>query len=335
MAERITIKDIARELNIHHSTVSRALRNDPRVKENTRRKILNYAREHGYQVNISALQLRGNVRNIIAVLVPNIHHMYFSNIVSLIANKAKEDNYIVSIFQSNENVKEEQEIIQTVIRNNMAGVIASISLQTEESAHFDALKRFKIPLVFFDRVCEKANVSSVTVNSKDVVTKAVEMLAQKGHDRIAHITGSTHLNVFRDRQMGYLEGLKRQGLAYQKMEVINREFTPEDGRWAIQKLLSEEPKPNALIVDSHNLNIGVIQELRAQGVKIPGDIGLISFGENPSVDVIQPGITTIVQPEEEIANASYRLLKQQLENKKDIQPEHVVVNAQIFERESV
>lgn len=334
MEKRITIKDIARELNIHHSTVSRALRNDSRVKEGTRKSIISHAEKHGYQVNMSALQLRGKVKNTIAVIVPNIHHMFFSNLVSFIANFAKEANLIVSIFQTNECVEEEREIIKTIIQNNVGGVIASVSLETNSGGHFEELRKYKIPLVFFDRICNKMQASSVTINSLEIVSEAVDMLAKNGRDRIAHISGTPILNVFRDRQTGYLKGINRHKFNYQNIVKIEKEFTPEDGRMAIRKLLKEEVKPNGLIVDSHNLNIGVILELRAQNWHIPNDIGIISFGDNPSIDIIMPGITTIVQPEEEIARISFELLREQIKKGIKVPVRNVVVNSKIIERES-
>lgn len=334
MAERITIKDIARELNIHHSTVSRALRNDDRVKKETREMIISYAKKHGYQVNMNALQLRGNVRNIIAVIIPNIHHMFFSNLVSLIANRAKEDGYIVSIFQSNESVQEEREIIQTVIQNNVAGVMASVSLQTDTGKHFNELKSFGIPLVFFDRVCKKIQVSKVTVNSTKVVLDAVALMVEKGHKRIAHITGTNRLNVFHDRQVGYLEGIKKHDLAYEKMVSIDKEFTPEDGENAVNQLWQNSEIPDGLIIDSHNLTIGVIKALWDKNLRIPEDVGIIGFGDNPSVNVIRPAITTIVQPEQEIAEIAYRLLKKQIDSNDELKIEEIEVSSKLVIRES-
>ena len=136
---------------MHHSTVSRALRNDTIVKEETRKKVTEFARKYGYQVNMSALHLRGSIKNTIAVLVPNISHNFFSNIVSVITNMAYTRGYIVSVFQSNESARQEEEIINTLIQNNVAGVIASIAMETTNSAHFELLKKYRIPLVFFDR----------------------------------------------------------------------------------------------------------------------------------------------------------------------------------------
>ncbi len=334
MAERITIKDIARELNIHHSTVSRALRNDSRVKQETRDRILSYASKHGYKVNMNALQLRGSVRNIIAVIVPNIHHGFFSNMVSRIANQAKKDDYIVSVFQSNESLEEEKEVINTLIQNNVAGVIASLSLETQSVEHYKELKKFGIPLVLFDRVSKEAGAPCVTVNNFEIVKQGVDLLVNRGYTKIAHITGPGGLNVFRDRRNGYLEGVQEHQLAYHQVVSINTDFTPEDGKQAVKELFGMAETPDALIVDSHNLMLGVYQELHRMGKTIPDHVGVIGFGDNPSVDVIQPAITTIVQPEEEIARSTYSLLKEQIDAENPVVVKHMVLESEIVLRNS-
>lgn len=334
MANRITIKDIARELNIHHSTVSRALRNDVRVKKETRKMVISYANKHAYQVNMNALHLRGNVRNIIAVIIPDIHHMFFSNLVSLIADDARKDGYIVSVFQSNESVEEEREIIQTVIQNNVAGVMASVSLQTERGEHFKELKNFGIPLVFFDRVCKDIDVPKVTVNSKKAIREAVNLMVENGYKRIAHITGTNRLNVFHDRHLAYQQGLKSHALSFEKVILIDKEFTPEDGENAVFQLWANHETPNGLIIDSHNLTIGVIKALWDKSLRIPEDVGVVGFGDHPSVDIIRPAITTIVQPEHEIAKIAYQLLKKQLDSSDETHMTEVEVNAILVVRES-
>ncbi len=188
MHKRITIKDIAKELNLHHSTVSRALRNDPRIKLETQKKIVDYADENGYYVNMSALHLRGMIKNVIAIIVPNINHRFFSEIISNLTNIANENGFVMSIFQSNESLVEEKKIIKTIIKNNYAGVIASLSMETKNGLHFMELSKYHIPLVLFDRVCD-INVSKVVVDNFGIISKAVNLLCQKGYKRIAYISG--------------------------------------------------------------------------------------------------------------------------------------------------
>jgi len=334
MNSRITIKDIARELNIHHSTVSRALRNDSRIKETTRNRVVQFANKHGYQINMNALQLRGGNKNVIAVIVPNIIHSFFSNIVGTLADLAYQDNYTVSVFQSNEKFERESEIIDTVIRHNVAGVIASVSMETTESLHLAKLMKYKIPLVQFDRVCDDLNVPKVIVNNSEIVSYAVEMLINKGYRRIVHISGTDRLNVYRDRQKGFTKSLDRNGIAYRKKYIIDKEFTLEDGKMAISYLFEDFLKPDAVICDSYILLLGAIQKLREMNLNIPGDVGIIGFGESPSLQLIQPRITSISQPHGEVAKKSYELLLKQINGKEKGITECITFSAKIIEGDS-
>lgn len=330
--KRITIKDIARELKLHHSTVSRALRGEATVNEKTRNTVLEYAKQHGYQINMSALQLRGSIKNMIAVLVPNIHHSFFSNIVSIITNLAYEKGYVVSVFQSNEKYEQEKEIIKTLIRNNVAGVIASVSMETVNSEHFRKLKNYHIPLILFDRVCSDVEVPKVTVNNYEVVAEAVELLIKKGYQRIAHISGPDRINVFSDRQAGYLSSIKRFGLSYSRIEIVDSYFTIEEGEKAVRDLFLEPEKPDALICDSHFLTLGAFMRLREMNLNVPEDVGLAGFGESPYFEVISQEIVTLIQPEDAIANGVFELLMKEIENVDDVLTENIVYSATIIRR---
>jgi LacI family transcriptional regulator len=311
--KRITIKDIAQELDIHHSTVSRALRDDKSVSDGTRKRVNEFAREIGYQVNMNALQLRGSVKNMIAILVPNIHHNFFSNIVSIVANLAFQKGFIVSIFQSNENYLQEKEIIKTLIRNNYAGVIASISMETINSEHFRELKRFRIPLVLFDRVCSDLEVSKVMVNNFEAVASAVDLLVKRGFEKIAHISGTRNINVFRDRQDGYISAIKKNKLHYQRIVIINSAFTIDAGKNATEELFLENIKPDAIICDSHFLTLGAIYKIKELKLKVSEDIGMVGFSDNPYVEAMNTGVISIVQPDVSIANAVFEMIIKKIE----------------------
>lgn len=326
---RITIKDIAKELHLHHSTVSRALRNDARVNEITRKKVVDFAESSGYQVNMSALQLRGNTRNVIAVIVPNINHNFFSNIVSTITNKAFEHGYMVSVFQSNEKYEQEAAIINTVIQHNIAGVIASVSMETHHSDHFKKLKKFKIPLVFFDRICEDLNVSKVLVNNAEIVEEAVEMLIRNKCTKIAHITGPQKLNVFRERQKGYLNALDNSGLDYRETLFLDQAFNIDIGKNAMSELLALPYPPDGLICDSNVLLTGVLLELKRRELKVPEDISVIGFSDHPFVEAFTPGVICIVQPDTEIAICAFDLLWRIMNEDEFGKPETITVSAQI------
>ncbi|MFA9392156.1 MAG: LacI family DNA-binding transcriptional regulator [Prolixibacteraceae bacterium] len=331
MAGRITIKDIAIALNMHHSTVSRALRNDKRVHEKTRKLVLAYAEENGYQVNMSALQLRGSLRNVIAVIVPNINHNFFSNIISLVTNLAEERGYIVSIFQSNESTVREKKIIDTVIQNNVAGVIASVAMNTTSSDHFKKLKNFHIPLVLFDRTSADIKVPKVEVNNAEIISNAVELLYQKGCRKISHISGPQHVSVFKNRHQGYLNALTKLGLTFNRSVFIENGFTTNDGRLAVDELFTLENGPDGLICDSNILLIGILLALKSKKINIPLEVRIVAFSDQPFIEAFSPGLICIHQPEELVAQSSFNLLMKSIENEDADTNDNIVVSANIIE----
>lgn len=334
MSNRLTIKDIAKLLNVHHSTVSRALRNDSRVKKETRELIIDYAKKCGYQVNMSALQFRGTVKNMIAIIVPSIYHRFFSNIISIITDMANKNGFIVSVFQSNESFTLEKKIIESIIQHNVAGVIASVSMETLSNKHFLELKKFNIPLVFFDRVCEDIEVSKITINNKEIISKAVNLLVEKGYQRIAYITGTDKLSIFRHRQMGYRESIEKHNLRFNQIYESSKYFNIDDGFKAIDEIFSDSFTPDAIICDSHSITLGVILKLKEKGIAIPKDVGLIGHGANIDNLVITPKLTAIIQPEREIAEKAYEALFNNIESNGQLFNESTIIPAKIISRDS-
>jgi len=335
MQKRITIKDIAKELNIHHSTVSRALRNDPRVNEVTRDSVLAYAREHEYQTNMNAVQLRGKANNAIALIVPNINHSFFSDIVSQLTDLAFQKGYVISVFQSNEKYLQEKEIVNTIIKHNFAGVIVSIAKDTLNGEHFSLLKKFGIPLVFFDRVCDDIRTPKVLVNNYGVTFVATECLVNKGYKRIAHLTGTNSINVFRDRQNGYIDALKKNVLKYVQPIVIEDDFSIEIGKTIFSKLWNSSERPDAIVSSSVHLTMGILLQARALGIEIPKELGLITFGTLLSSEIIQPQITYIEQHEKEIAEISFDLLEKMITGEmQEVKSCVKIVEAEIIFKES-
>lgn len=331
MTNRITIKDIAKALNIHHSTVSRALRNDQRVNEKTRKKIITYAEDKGYQVNMNALQLRGESRNVIAIIVPNINHNFFSNIISSIANLAEQKGYIVSIFQTNESLVQEKTIIDTIIKHNVAGVVASVSMETTTSEHFKKLKKYNIPLVMFDRVLNDFTGSKVTINNSKIVEQAINLLTQRECKHIAHIGGPQQVNVFYDRHRGYLNAIANKQLAYSNSVLINKGFSFTDGQNAIQELFNKETVPDGLICDSSILLVGALIELKKLNMQPSKKIQIVGFIDNPYIKAFSSGIISIHQPEDQVAQKSFDLLMKNIENKHNQSTENISIEAIISE----
>lgn len=313
---RITIKDIARELNIHHSTVSRALRNDPRIKTHTKKKIQDYAKHHGYRQNIQALHFRGDGGNVIAMVTPNINHRFFSNIINHMTNLAYENNFVISVFQSNESVELERSIIDKIIQQNVAGVIASISNKTISGDHYQELVDLNIPLVFFDRILDDVKACRVINNNKEIVYQLMDHLLKSGKKRIAHLTGPGTTSVFRERSKGYYQAIEDHNVNYEKQIIFSDDFTMEAGRKVVKSLFNgHEKPPDAIISNSSFLTIGVIRQLNDLQINIPEDVAVAGFGDHSYNEMLHPQIISIEQPEEEMATTAFELLLNQLKSR--------------------
>ncbi len=308
MRKKITIKDIANDLGIHHATVSRALRDDPRISQVTKDKIVTYAKSNGYKLNQSAVNLRNTQSNEIAVIVPNISHYTFANFVSVITDLAAKNNFIVSMFQTRENYEYEIDAVKTIMQNRVAGVIASLSLTTMDTDHFKDLLEFGIPVVFFDRVPTEINAPKVTADNHNAAYECVSILLNKGYKKIAHLTGPLHISVFNDRNNGYQKALLDNNIDFISNIVIPKEFEIQDGFEAIQKLWNVKDRPDAVLCDSFTLSAGVNKYCRNQNIKVPEDLGIIAIANDPFSALLEPPQTIMSQPIDEIANETFKML---------------------------
>jgi DNA-binding LacI/PurR family transcriptional regulator len=162
--------------------------------------------------------------------------------------------------------------------------------------------------VFFDRICEDILTPKVKVNNFDITAEATEYLIKRGYLKIAHLTGTTNITVFRDRQNGYESMISKYEIEYQNSVQISDDFNVEVGKDIFIELWGQPIKPDAIISSSIHLTIGILLEVRTLGVQIPKDLGIITFGSIVSSEVIEPQITYIDQQESEIAQLSFELL---------------------------
>lgn len=309
---RITIKDIANTFNVHHSTVSRALNDDPRIKAETREKIRKYAAENGYQLNINALKLRGKIRNSIALIVPNVNHRFFSSIINHLTNLAYKNNFLLSIYQSNENLEVEKKILQKIIQQGIDGVIVSVSDKTKSGEHFRELNKRNIPIVFFDRVLYDVDASRVTTRNSEVFNLLISTFVGKNLKRIAHVSGPDHINVFHDRNLCYHNAIVAHQLEYNKQIIVMHDFNEKAGEEAAKELFSFEEKPDAIISTSFFLTMGIVKYLKANNIKIPDKVMVAGFGDRLFHSLLDASVISVEQPEEEMAKTSFHMLMRQM-----------------------
>ena len=266
---------------------------------------------------------------IIGLVVPIINHSFFANIADQLTTRALKAGYLVSVFQSNESYELETEIVDAIIEQNFSGLIISISKNTIDSSHLKRLQEAGIPLVFFDRVCEDILAPKVLINNYEITYSVTEQLIRKGNKRIALIIGTNDINVFRERKKGYLDALAKHGLTY-KMPVIEDEFSVEKGKEVFIKLWSSDDRPDAIISSSIQLTLGILLQTKLYDIKIPNKLDLISYVSHISFKILQPQITIIDQPENEIAEFSFDLLQKLISGETISENEMIkTVNAKI------
>ena len=315
MKNNITIKDVARELGIHHVTVSRALRDTGSVKKETRELIKEKANELGYKPNRLAQDFRNKRSNVLAVVVPDIRPYFFAKFVSDFMETAQEAGYTVMIFQSSEKPGVEKEIIDSLIGYRVSGVVASVTKDTIHEGHFDALKDENIPYVFFDRAPEKSSAPQVLVNNHRGAYDAVKAMVESGKSRIAYISTHYKHQIFGERLAGYRQALKDYGLPDDPKLVAEGGFFMKDGFELAQQLMGLKEKPDGILAVRDEIGIGVIKYLKKAGMRVPEDVAVIGFDNDPMGIACEPELTTVQQCIPSMVSSSFDLLLGHMDNK--------------------
>jgi DNA-binding LacI/PurR family transcriptional regulator len=313
---RTTITDIARELGISPSTVSRALNNHPAISDRTRKAVVKLARKRNYQPNLQALNLLQKKTNTIGVIVPEITSYFFSSIINGIQDLVNPLGVNMIIGQSNESYEEEKRIVQSFTAINVDGFLISPSSESKKTDHLALLEANQIPLVIFDRDCLGIEVDKVFVDEYSGAFQAVEYLIESGCRRIAHIAGSQTLSTARHRKKAYQDALKRHHLPLRDEYVVEaRGFMPEHGIEPIKKLLNLKERPDAVFVINDGVAMGAMSVIKDAGIQIPGEISIIGFDDDPHSSYFKPSLTTVWQPTYEMGMLSARILMKRIQSK--------------------
>jgi LacI family transcriptional regulator/LacI family repressor for deo operon, udp, cdd, tsx, nupC, and nupG len=305
---QITIKDIAKELNLSKSTVSRVLTGNPNVKAETRKLVLDFALKVDYQKNLFATNLVTQKSNIIGIMVPEFMSSYFPKVIIGAQNKIATEGFNLIIAQSNESYETEVSNARVMMANQVDGLLVSVTKETRNFDHFMAFKRKGIPLVFFNRVCEDMDVPKVVADDYDGAFKAVEHLIKIGKKRIAHLAGPDNLSISRRRLNGYYAALRKYNIPVDEELIISYDLTMEKVKIYINHLLSLSNPPDALFAINDPTAIEAIQVIKARGLSIPEDIAVIGFSNDEVSALIEPALTTIAQPIDKIGETAAEML---------------------------
>ncbi|WP_147820793.1 LacI family DNA-binding transcriptional regulator [Salidesulfovibrio onnuriiensis] len=331
---QFTIKDIARELGVSPSTVSRALHDHPDISQETKDKVVALASKRHYQPNQIAKSLQTSRTSTVGVVVPEIQHHFFSSVISGIEELAHKAGYTIMVCQSHEDQEREALNLRALASHRVAGILISISKNTTDYGHLKAVMSQGIPLVQFDRVVEPLDTGKVTVDDFNGAYIAVKHLIDSGYTRIAHIAGRQHITIGKNRHDGYRQALKDHGFRSDDDLVVYGGFQERDGLEGIKKLLSLASPPDAVFAVNDPVAIGVYKHLREQGVRIPRDMALLGFCNNPESALVEPPLTTVAQPAYRIGREAMHMLLEQFEREADFKPENKVLRTHLMVRRS-
>ncbi len=333
MAKKVTIKDIASEMNIAYSTVSRALNNLPGVGEDMRRKILEKSREMGYEPNTIAQQLRKGHGNTIGLIVPRINRFFFSNVIHGVETIAKEKGFSVLISQSNELAEDEAAILRTFISNNVAGVIVSLSAQTTSSKPFKELQQKNIPLVMFDRTLKDLGVHRVVNDNYKGAYQAVTHLIEQGYSNILHFGGPQEISIYKERSEGYKKALTDHGMPVNPQLIFSDVLTREDGYNRVKELLKKGIPFDAIHASGDYSALGAKLSMEEEGFTTPEDFGVIGVANEPFTELL--GMSSLEQFSEEVGRSAANLIFEEINrnNDKSVHRE-VVIPAKLITRTS-
>lgn len=329
----ISLKDLAQELGVSISTVSRALNSHPDISPEVTRKIQLLAAERNYTPNPLAMGLLKQATRMIGVIVPDLVTHFYSSIISGIEEVAEEKGYYILIASSNETLKKEIISVKNMLNTRVEGLIVCLSQETKSYEHFDRLIKNDIPLVFFDRVCRINEVPSVVVNNVDAAKKITRHFYKNGFRRIGYITGPDHLNISQERTEGYLSGLNSCGIEFHPELLVQCNMSSKDAARATGRLLDLPLKPDAIFGINDTVAFAAMKEIKRRGLRIPEDVALVGFTDEFHATVVDPPLTSITHPTFEIGQEAARLFFSQIENPGS-EPVQVVLNTKLVVRKS-
>lgn len=323
-------------LNIDSSTVSRALNDSPRVGIETKKRVLDLAKEVGYQRNLLASNLRTSKSMTIGVVVPFISRHFFSEAIDGIEQAAYEKNYRVIIAQTNDDFEKERKIINGMYMNRIDGLLLSPTLNTQSGTHLDVFIDNEIPVVLFDRYYDNARINIVRLEDRYAAYSATRHLIENGCLDLVHLTGNLDAAIYQQRLQGFKDALIEAGMEFSKDRVYTIPLLPEHAVAWIEKILKENKIPDGIVCVNDVTALGIMKYLDENtSLKVPDDIAITGFSNEPASSIIKPGLTTVDQHSFEMGRMAARMLLNSIENKEDfLSRQTVVVKSSLLVRGS-
>ena len=311
----LTMKDIARELGVSVATVSRALKDSPRISPERRSMIQEYARKHNFTPNVIAESLRyARVQpmKVIGVIIPEFTHFYFSSVLAGIEEEASSRGYRVMVAQSNEQYEREVRICQSFYENKVCGIIVSQAKDTLQYDHFLKLQNAGLPLVFYDRICTGVDASRVVVDDYMGAFNAVNYLIETGCTRIAFYGSAMNMQISKNRFNGYKDAILKHGLKFDPSLTYicdNR----DDAEAITPEVLNKDVPPNGFFAINDDTAIGILYTVKRAGLRVPEDISICGFTNGQRAVACDPMLTTVEQRGHRVGEEAATILMDKVE----------------------
>lgn len=333
--KRATIYDLAKELGISPSYVSKALNNHPSVGEPIRRRVKEKAEQLNYRHNSRAANLRRGRSKTIGVVVPHINQSFFSDVISGIEEICFAHDHSLVICQSHESYEKEGKAIETLIHQNVDCILISNAEETISADHLRQVAKNKIPVIQFDRCLDEFDSFKVVNDNKTVSYEATRSLIREGYRNIAFLGGPTRVKAFQDRKDGFIAAIAEANLPIPYNFIIDNVLTRERGNQAALPLLRLSNRPDAIFTVSDHQSLGVMDAAASLGITIPSELGVFGFADETFTQLVTPSLSTIDQHSMEIGRKAAELYFQRIWEQHEMPAtETIVIPSEIRIRQS-
>lgn len=335
MDKKITIYDLAKALGVSAGTVSRSLNNHRSISDKTKQRVIAKANELGYQTNKFAVNLSTQKSNTIGVIVPKLNSIFMSDVLAGIEKTVNEAGYNLIISQSLEMMEKEKLNAKTLYNSGVDALLVSLAYDTNDFDHFAYYIRHNIPLIFLDRVHNLPNCSTIIINNKQAGFEATEHLLEQGCKNLLYVSGNLKRNVYSERLMGFKEALAKHQIKFKKSHCLETELDPNDVPKVIDYIKDQKQAVDGLFVASDTFAAHCIKALKKEQFKIPEDIKIIGFNNDPISELVTPSLSTINYPGYEMGVLAGQSVISQLNGSIDLQPANsITLRHKLIIRES-
>lgn len=330
---QVTIKDIARELGISPSTVSKALKGHPDISSQTKKAVRELVEKWNYKPDPIALSLKSGRTKTIGVIVPEIVHYFFSTVIGGIEDDAYDSGYHVMFCQSNESYEREVKSVNTLLSSRVDGILVSVCKVTVNFDHFRKIINDNIPLVFFDRVCDEIETDRVIVDDEAGAFNAVEHLIDIGCRNIIHLAGPPNVNIGLNRKNGYIRALKAHNMKVQERNIVNCD-TSVDAWKIVPALFERSVRPDGIFAVNDLTAAEAMKIVKHKGFKVPDDVAIVGFTSGMISDLTDPTLTSVEQHGYTIGKEAVNLLIQRIEKGNNLPFQTRIIKTELVVKDS-